>query len=194
MSYRPIESVDFLVVHCSATRPSQDIGVMEIRKWHRARGWFDIGYHYVIRRNGDVETGRDLDRPGAHARGFNERSLGICMVGGVTEDSINIAEDNFTPEQYESLYILINQLLTLSPTAEVLGHRDLPNVYKACPSFDVRDWWRQLAPKETTDEGNQNEAEEKPIVGEEKQVSKGQAFRHLCARARRGIRKVRTPR
>ncbi len=129
------------MVHCSATRSSQDIGAAEIRKWHRNRGWFDIGYHFVIRRDGTVEAGRSIDRPGAHARGFNHISLGVCLVGGVAGDG-KTAENNFTEAQFSSLKSLLRGLKASYPDAEVLGHRDLPHVYKACPSFDVREWWK----------------------------------------------------
>lgn len=140
MSFKPIKSVDYLVVHCSATKEDQDIGVNEIRRWHRQRGFFDVGYHYVIRRDGSIEKGREDNVPGAHARGFNHRSLGICLVGGV-ESNGKTAEQNFTPQQYETLKSLLFNLKREYPEATVLGHRDLPNVNKACPSFDMPELW-----------------------------------------------------
>lgn len=149
MNWKPIKSVDYLVIHCSATKDTQDIGAAEIRKWHRERGWFDIGYHYVIRRDGTVEKGRPDTQPGAHARGFNHVSLGICLVGGVADDGKK-PEANFTAEQWEALHVLVEDLLCDYPHADVLGHRDLPNVNKGCPSFDVRAWFNQ--PEEKLDE------------------------------------------
>lgn len=143
MNWKPIKSYDYLVVHCAATKASMDIGAEEIRLWHRQRGWFDIGYHYVIRRDGSIENGRPITRPGAHARGFNHISLGICLVGGVAEDG-KTPEDNFTPEQYATLYDLLTGLLTQYPDANLVGHRDLPNVNKACPSFDVNKWFDDM--------------------------------------------------
>jgi N-acetylmuramoyl-L-alanine amidase len=140
MKWKPITSVNFIVVHCAATRPSMDIGANTIRRWHRQRGWLDIGYHYVIRRDGTVELGRPENIPGAHARPFNHLSLGICLVGGVTEDDVTIPEANFTPDQISALAALLLDMEERYPEAEVLGHRDLPNVRKACPSFDVRHW------------------------------------------------------
>lgn len=139
MNWKPIKSVDFLIVHASATSPDHDIGAQEIRRWHRERGWFDIGYHYVIRRDGVLETGRKDTRPGAHVRGFNHRSLGICLVGGV--DKKQNPQDNYTDEQYETLGRILTELSQRHPDAEVLGHRDMPNVHKACPCFEVRDFW-----------------------------------------------------
>ncbi|MEM7200282.1 MAG: N-acetylmuramoyl-L-alanine amidase [Planctomycetota bacterium] len=142
MSYRPIASVDWLVIHCSATSPSMDIGVEEVRQWHLERGWADVGYHFVIRRNGNIERGRDEDRPGAHAgAAINKISLGICLIGGSSEENIKIAENNFTDEQWATLAELIAALEEAYPNGKVIGHRDI-KPSKACPSFDVDDWYQ----------------------------------------------------
>ena len=133
---RKITSVDWLVIHCAATPPDMDIGVFEIRQWHMRRGWSDIGYHYVIRRDGAIEKGRSDTAPGAHAAGYNMNSLGICLVGGLKQGTSK-AEDNFTDAQFEALVSLLKTLKVRYPLAEYLGHRDLPGVRKACPSFDV---------------------------------------------------------
>ena len=139
---RPIEK---LIVHCAATKPSMNIGATEIRQWHLANGWSDIGYNYVIRRDGLIENGRDLDRDGnvdeevgAHAKGFNANSIGICLVGGLNASGQPAPE--FTEAQFTALNGLLAGLRIRYPGAEVLGHRDLPGVAKACPSFDVRHW------------------------------------------------------
>lgn len=142
MSTKRITSVDWLVVHCAATPPDMDIGVDEIRIWHMQRGFADVGYHYIIRRDGTIEKGRTDITPGAHARGYNMHSLGICMVGGAKKNSTK-AEANFTPHQYLTLATLLDDLSTEYPDAEILGHRDLPGVNKGCPSFDVREWRRR---------------------------------------------------
>ena len=134
-------STDYIVVHCTATRPSMDIGRVEVDAWHRHRGFLGIGYHYIIRRDGLLETGRDSEDVGAHARGFNSRSISVSIVGGVTEGDVTISEDNFKDEQWVTLKALVERLTELYPDAVVLGHRDLPNVSKDCPSFDVKQWW-----------------------------------------------------
>lgn len=134
------EKTDYLVVHCSATTDKMDIGAADIDKWHRAQGWACIGYHYVIRRNGLVETGRDESVVGAHVQGHNENSIGICMVGGVDANDVNKAINNFTPAQFAALKQLLLQLRKKYPKAVIQGHRDFPNVHKACPSFDVKGW------------------------------------------------------
>lgn len=132
---------NYIVIHCSATRPNLDIGVAEIRQWHRDQGWTDIGYHYVIRRSGIVETGRPWADVGAHVQGYNAVSVGVCLAGGV--NASGSPEDNFTPEQWRSLKELVLKLKTKYPEAHVQGHRDFPNVKKACPSFNVSTWLRK---------------------------------------------------
>lgn len=133
------ERIQYLVVHCAASRPSMDIGVTDIRRWHLQRGFLDIGYHYVIRRDGTVEKGRADTTPGAHVQNYNGKSLGICLAGGVTEHDVNVAEDNFTPPQFAALHELLTRLQATHPKAQIVGHRDL-NKGKACPSFDVKEW------------------------------------------------------
>lgn len=136
----PRKSTKYLVVHCSATRPSMDIGAKEIRAWHKNQGWEDIGYHYVIRRNGKVEKGRNEAMIGAHVAAYNATSIGVCMVGGVNQADFTKAENNFTKEQFAALKELLTDLAKRYPGAKVLGHRDFPRVAKACPSFDAIPW------------------------------------------------------
>ncbi len=133
---------EYIAIHCSATSPSQDIGSPEITQWHKAKGWKTIGYHKVVRRDGVIEDGRPLTEPGAHVQGFNHCSIGICMVGGVDEKGN--PENNFTHPQWDSLYGLVRSLLDEYPQAKVQGHRDFPNVHKACPSFDVKAWLKEV--------------------------------------------------
>ena len=143
---------NLIVIHCAATDDSQDIGAAEIDRWHKQRGFDRIGYHFVIRRNGRIEKGRGLYDRGAHAGGhdrkavgdmavaYNDRSIGICMVGGVEADDDMKARDNFTVEQWATLRALVETMLTIFPSAQVIGHREIAIVPKACPSFDVQAW------------------------------------------------------
>ena len=144
------KATDYIVVHCSATPESQDITAETIRRWHLAKGWRDIGYHYVIRRNGKLEIGRPLAEAGAHVKGYNRKSIGICLVGGRAADS-NKGENNFTREQLSQLAKLVEALLLVLPArVTVLGHRDLSpdnngdgeitreEWLKECPCFDVQ--------------------------------------------------------
>lgn len=145
--------INRVVVHCSATKPSVAVDASVIDRWHRAKGWLKIGYHYVILRNGKLEKGRQDNEAGAHVAGFNKDSLGVCMVGGLSE-STGKPEDNYTEAQYETLRGLLLKLTEESPTiSDICGHRDLsPDLnkdgviqktewLKACPCFDVRGWW-----------------------------------------------------
>jgi N-acetylmuramoyl-L-alanine amidase len=157
VAYQPVDrsGTDLIVIHCSATRPTQDIGVADITRWHIQRGFDTVGYHYVIRRNGELETGRPETAVGAHVRGHNTHSVGICLAGGV--NAHNTPENNFTAGQIATLKQLLAQLKGRYPSARVLGHRDLspdrngdgritPNEFiKACPSFDVAQWLEQHA-------------------------------------------------
>ena len=138
-----MEAIKYLVIHCSATSPLMDIGKYEITEWHKARRFKTIGYHYVIRRDGTLEYGRNLQTQGAHVKGHNHYSVGICLVGGV--DDLGHPEDNFTTLQYQELENLLRKLKQDFPNAIVQGHRDFPNVKKACPSFDVKSWWANIS-------------------------------------------------
>ena len=125
-----------VIIHCAATKPSMDIGASEIKKWHLDRGWKDIGYHYVIRRNGDIENGIAVSLAGSHTKGHNANSIGICLVGGINDKGE--PESNFTKAQWATLERLVRVLKVDFPHATVHGHREF--AAKACPSFDVQEW------------------------------------------------------
>lgn len=148
---RPIRpKTDYVVWHASATPPSMDIGSAQIAIMHKAKGWDDIGYHMVIRRDGRVEPGEDLRRAGAHVKGLNRYSVGICMIGGVDEDGD--AENNYTEEQWKAAKHVFEFFTLLHPDAEHVGHRDLSpdsdgdgrvqrhEFLKDCPCFSVAQW------------------------------------------------------
>lgn len=131
------EVTKLIVIHCAATKPSMNIGLREIRQWHVQKGWLDVGYHYIIRRDGTVETGRPHDVVGSHVKGHNFESLGICMVGGI--DDAGKPQDNFTDAQWAALKVLHETVSGMYPHAKTVGHRDL-DAGKACPSFSVAEW------------------------------------------------------
>lgn len=133
-----------IIIHCAATPPDVDVGVKEITDWHQQRGFATVGYHYVIRRNGLREVGRPLSQVGAHAKGHNSTSIGVCMVGGCRRDGKKlVAENNFTDAQWDTLLATVSELLKQFPGAEVIGHRDVEKG-KECPSFSVRDWGQRV--------------------------------------------------
>jgi N-acetylmuramoyl-L-alanine amidase len=130
---------NWLVIHCSATRAVMDVGAADIRRWHRAQGWSDIGYAFVIRRSGKLETGRPVDSVGSHVKGHNHDSVGICLVGGLNNQTFK-PENNYTPQQWDTLRKLLTGLLKKYPKARVLGHRDFAGVAKSCPCFAAKTW------------------------------------------------------
>ena len=132
---------DRIVIHCSATPPTLDIGRVEIDQWHKARGWAGIGYHFIVRRDGTLEYGREVTKVGAHARGYNKRSIGICLIGGVRcEGEKLVPEASFNAMQWSTLKGLVVALKLVWPKARVIGHNEVSR--KACPSFDVQEWFK----------------------------------------------------
>lgn len=147
-----MRKIDSIIVHCSATKAGQDFTAADIDRWHRERGFNGIGYHYVIRLDGRLEKGRDISLIGAHCKGWNERSIGICYVGGLNENGQ--PADTRTNAQKRVLYQVIMDLQREYGILQVLGHRDTspdlngdgviePYEYvKACPCFDVREFMK----------------------------------------------------
>lgn len=119
-----------VIVHCSATEG--DVDANTIRDWHKARGWSDIGYHYVIRTSGAVEPGRPIEKAGAHCKGHNWDSIGICLAGGRDGTA------NYTPQQWRSLRVLV-EYYELVYDCSVHGHNDYTDL-KTCPNFNVSKW------------------------------------------------------
>ena len=131
-----------IVVHMSYTRPSQDIGAKEIRDWHvNGNGWSDIGYHDVIRRDGTIEEGRPYDRKGAHVKGHNRNSLGVCLVGGRKENA-DEPEFNFTRKQMWALESYIRDRKRRFNDPDIRGHNDYAPG-RACPGFNVREYFKR---------------------------------------------------
>lgn len=123
-----------LIVHCSATPEGKDYSVDTIRQWHLQRGFSDIGYHYVIYRDGSIHIGRDESIIGAHCTGHNTNSIGICYIGGCAVDG-KTPKDTRTEAQKNSLLKLLSELKKKYPKAVIHSHKDYAN--KACPSFDA---------------------------------------------------------
>lgn len=130
-----------IIVHCTATPEGKNYTVDTIRKWHIAKGWSDIGYHYIIYLDGSVHKGRDEKIVGAHCLGQNANSIGICYVGGVATDG-KTPKDTRTEAQKRSLIDLLKKLKAKYPKASIFGHRDF--AAKACPSFDAKTEYKNL--------------------------------------------------
>lgn len=147
-----MRNIDSIIVHCSATKAGQDFTAADIDCWHRERGFNGIGYHYVVRLDGKLEKGRDVSLAGAHCKGWNERSVGICYIGGL--DANGRPADTRTNAQKRVLYQIIMDLQREYNILQVLGHRDTspdlngdgviePYEYvKVCPCFDVKEFLR----------------------------------------------------
>tara|TARA_R110000796_G_scaffold30122_8_gene80752 strand:- start:1301 stop:1825 length:525 start_codon:yes stop_codon:yes gene_type:complete len=146
MSYKPDSAVTYIVIHYSATPVEKDYTAADIDRMHRNRGFNKIGYHYFIRKNGVVETGRDLSQAGrfevgAHSKGENSQSVGVCYEGGVHQSSPNVGFDSRTLAQKKSMEKLVRELVKRFPNAVVKGHRDMPNAATQCPAFNATAWW-----------------------------------------------------
>ena len=128
-----------IIVHCSATAEGKDFGAKDIDLWHKAQGWDCIGYHYVVKLDGTVESGRPIDKVGAHCKGHNAYSIGVCYIGGLAADG-KTPKDTRTPQQKASLQVWVDNLKRVSPGAKVYGHRDFAS--KACPCFDAREEYK----------------------------------------------------
>lgn len=126
-----------IILHCTATPEGRDFSVEQIRQCHLARGFSDIGYHYVVYRDGSVHSGRPESVVGAHCTGQNSCSIGVCYVGGEVADGSHKPKDTRTPAQQRSLRDLVESLKKKYPGATVHGHYEFAN--KACPSFKICD-------------------------------------------------------
>lgn len=136
-----MRQINKIIIHCSATQEGKEISAATIDKWHKKRGWRGIGYHYVIGLDGMIEYGRPITETGAHVKGHNKGSIGICYIGGVEsergENGKWIAKDTRTPEQKESLLLLLKTLKKMHPTATIHGHNEFSA--KACPCFNANE-------------------------------------------------------
>lgn len=132
-----MRSVNTIVIHASATPPSMNVDREDIWKWHvEERGFDDVGYHYIILRSGQIQAGRKPEIPGAHVRGHNSNSIGVCLIGGVNEQGD--PDCNYTAAQWQQAERLVRSLAA-DYDADVVGHRDL-DPSKDCPCFDAKAW------------------------------------------------------
>lgn len=131
-SRRPISEI---ILHCSATEESKNFKVEDIKKWHIAKGYSEIGYHYVIYIDGSTHLGRNVNLIGAHCVNHNSKSIGICYIGGLKNGQ---PHDTRTPEQKKALLALLRLLKRMYPNAKIYGHNEFS--MKACPCFDAKEY------------------------------------------------------
>ena len=140
-----MRTITLIVIHCSAVKPDQTSSAAQINTWHRQRGFhLGIGYHYVVRRNGEIEPGRPEWMVGAHCLHHNAHSIGVCYEGGL--DIRGQPADTRTAEQKTAMRTLLEQLHQRYPHALIVGHHDLDPT-KDCPCFDVVNASKDLQPK-----------------------------------------------
>lgn len=137
-----MRQINYIIIHCSATKAGRDFHAKDIDKWHRERGFDEIGYNAVVDLDGTVEPGRSESKPGAHCKGHNSDSIGICYIGGLDEDGK--PADTRTELQKAALAELVAGYKRRFPNAKVVGHRDMPNVHKACPCFDAKEEYKNI--------------------------------------------------
>ena len=132
-----------IILHCAATPEGQNFTAADIEKWHKQRGFKKIGYHYVIDLDGKIEKGRDEKESGAHCVNHNSKSIGINYIGGLAKDG-KTPKDTRTPQQKESMYKLVDDVMTRYniPLSSVHGHYEFAN--KACPSFKMETFRKEF--------------------------------------------------
>jgi N-acetylmuramoyl-L-alanine amidase len=136
-----MRKINKIIVHCSATPKGKHFSAETIKSWHLERGFSDIGYHYIVHLDGTMEYGRMVDVQGAHCKGENKYSIGVCYIGGMDQD-MKKWEDTRTEEQRATLVDLLSLLKKFHPKAEIYGHRDFST--KMCPSYDAKEEYKYI--------------------------------------------------
>ena len=131
-----MRQINRLILHSAETPISKDFSAIDIDKWHKERGFNEIGYHFVIKLTGELEFGRGVEQVGAHTFGFNNNSIGICLIGGV--DNNGKRTDTRTPAQHRTLLGLVKMFKQIYPGIEVNGHYEFSD--KKCPFFKVDEY------------------------------------------------------
>ena len=129
------------MLHYTATPSDREVTVKEIDQWHRARGFNEIGYHYVVYLDGTVHKGRDEAKVGAHVQGKNADSIGVCYVGGLKAGQKG-GSNTMSEAQEQGVIKLLKELKGKHPLAEICGHNDLAATQ--CPGFNVKKWWEKV--------------------------------------------------
>jgi len=125
-----MRKIDYIVCHCTAT--DQDATVESIQNfWRNNLGWKNPGYHFLIEKDGTIHNLQPIDKPSNGVRGYNANSIHVSYIGG------KLVDDR-TPQQKASIRSVVNVMQSMYPNAKVQGHRDFPNVSKACPRFDAK--------------------------------------------------------
>lgn len=130
-----MRKINYIVVHCTATQPTATIEAIK-NYWKKTLKWKQVGYHYIIKADGEIVQLLDLATPSNGVANWNSQIINVCYIGGI--DKVGLPKDTRTEAQKKSLVELITKLKKMFPTAVIQGHRDFPKVAKACPSFDAK--------------------------------------------------------
>lgn len=139
--YSNHRAIDRIILHFTATPEGRDVDISDVRSWHKERGFDDVGYHFLIKLDGTIQRGRPIDVVGAHCYGYNRKSIGVCYVGGLSEDMSKVL-DTRTERQKDSLELILGTLLKIYPNADLCGHNDLSST--DCPGIDVKSVYAHL--------------------------------------------------
>ncbi|MEO9968922.1 MAG: N-acetylmuramoyl-L-alanine amidase [Roseobacter sp.] len=168
MTYLSDERVKYIVIHYSATPIEREYTYKMLERHHKERGFKEGGYHFYFPRKGGRIAGRDLTQPGmfemgAHSKGENDESVGLCFEGGVTLSDPHTGRDTRNDAQLSAMIETIDDLLFRYPDAQVIGHRDMPGAATQCPGHDASAWWASVvAERQPVVDGFHIEAESKP--------------------------------
>lgn len=136
-----MRTINKIIIHCSATPEGRNNTIEDIDRWHKQRGFTQVGYHYVIHIDGEIREGRLEHIVGAHCYGQNQTSIGICYIGGLAKDC-STPKDTRTNNQKASMLQLLHHLKQKYPNATIHGHNEFAS--KDCPCFDVKNEYKDL--------------------------------------------------
>lgn len=135
-----MRKIKYLVVHCTAS--PQTTTIDSIKNHWKTIGWKQVGYHKIVKPNGEVVTLAHDDVITNGVKGYNSESLHVSYIGGI--DSRLQPIDNRTQGQKDAISQVLHEWRRLYPGAIIQGHRDFPNVNKACPSFDAKSEYKHI--------------------------------------------------
>ncbi len=130
-----MRAIKYLAVHCTATQPSATVSSIQ-KYWKQNLGWKNPGYHFIIKADGEIVNLLPIEQVSNGVAGYNSQIINISYIGGI--DAAGKPKDTRTDAQKQSLLKILKELKKQFPTAKIQGHRDFPNVKKACPSFDAK--------------------------------------------------------
>ena len=136
-----MRKINYIAVHCSATQPNASVEAIK-RYWREQLKWRNPGYHFIIKADGEIVQLQDIAYSSNGVAGWNSQIINVCYIGGI--DKQGKPKDTRTDAQKKSLLEILTKLKKQFPNAKIQGHRDFPNVKKACPSFDAKTEYSKL--------------------------------------------------